>query len=450
MKHIIKKILLSALFFLMLRGWASGQQPSDVLTLEQVVDLALTNNQAIQLQRKAVETATNNVFKGNANMLPTINLIANSEHSNNNTEVGIRTFTDNPAFINLEDGAAATTTHSVVIQADYQLMGGFSARHQYRLLHDQQNISRYQQEVLINTTILSVSELFLEIAKLQAREELLSENLVIGRERLARVEDQFQFGKVSGLAILRAKTDLNQDQTALDNVLLAKNNLKRDLNFLIGLEPETKYRVSVTYQSPALLTLEELKEQVIANNPELKLGQAGIEVAENELRLNQSGLYPSLNAFANYGYLHQENDVQQVAELENIGYTIGLSLRYNLFNGNRTRNSIQNARINVDASTLRREQTRDQLIAQAIKEQNNLAILQNQLQREEQNLDTFRENFSRTEERYYNGQATSLDLRDAQNALLNAQITISDVKADVLRSHLRLENIKGGLFKKGR
>ena len=440
------RILLSSMWLLIFTSHVYTQSSTDLLTLEKVIDLALTNNQALQIQRKSVEVATNNVFKGNANMLPTINLIANSEHINNNTEVGIRTFTDNPAFLNLEDDAAATTTHSVVVQADYQLLGGFSARYQYRLLQDQQNISRYQQEVLINNTILNVSELFLEIAKLQAREELLEENLVIGRDRVTRIEDQFQFGKVSGLDVLRAKTDLNQDQTALDNVLLAKNNLKRDLNFLIGLEPETKHRVSVTYQPPALLSLEELKEEVLAGNPRLKLDQVGIEVAENELKLNQSGLYPSLNAFANYGYLHQENDVQQVAELENIGYTVGLSLRYNIFNGNRTKNNIQNARINIGANKLRKEQTQDQLTAQAIKEQNNLAILQNQLEREEQNLDTFKESFSRTAERYYNGQASSLDLRDAQNALLNAQVTISDVKADILRSSLRLENIKGSFL----
>ncbi len=447
MKCIINKILLPLVFSCAFASGVWSQQRLDVLTLEQVADMALVNNQALQIQRKAVEISTNNVFKGNANMLPTINLIANSEHSNNNTEVGIRTFTDNPAFLELEDDAAATTTHSIVVQADYQLLGGFSARYQYRLLQDQQNISRYQQEVLVNNTILNVSELFLEIAKLQAREELLRENLVIGRDRLARIEDQFQFGKVSGLDVLRAKTDLNQDQTALDNVLLAKNNLKRDMNFLIGLEPETRYRVSVTYQPPILLPLEELKEEVQAHNPELKLNQVGIEAAENELKLNQSGLYPSLNAFANYGYLRQENDVQQVAELENIGYTVGVSFRYNLFNGNRTRNNVQNARINVDASKLRKEQNADQLIAGAIKEQNNLSILQNQLEREQQNLDTFKESFTRTEERYFNGQATSLDLRDAQVALLNAQITISDVKADILRSSLRLESLKGVLLK---
>ena len=75
-------------------------------------------------------------------------------------------------------------------------------------------------------------------------------------------------------------------------------------------------------------------------------------------------------------------------------------------------------------------------------------LLRDQLVREEENIETFRESYSRTEERFYNGKVTSLDLRDAQNALLNAEITISNLKADILKSTLRLEGLKGSLMKK--
>ena len=58
----------------------------------------------------------------------------------------------------------------------------------------------------------------------------------------------------------------------------------------------------------------------------------------------------------------------------------------------------------------------------------------------------FTESFRRMQERYYNGKATSLDIRDTQNALLNANITVSDIQAEIIQSFMRLENLHGGLF----
>ena len=139
---------------------------------------------------------------------------------------------------------------------------------------------------------------------------------------------------------------------------------------------------------------------------------------------------------------------RKLAEIETFGYTVGVGLRYNLFNGGRTNRNIQSARLNREISQFQQQQTEDRVLANAVKEQNNLVLLQDQLKREEENIETFRESYTRTEERFYNGKVSSLDLRDAQNALLNAEITINNLKADIMRSSLRLEALKGKILQK--
>ena len=421
-------------------------QVKETLTLEQAIALALDNNHALKIQQKQVDIATNNIYPGNAGLVPTISLIGNADYQNNDTDALIRTFADDPPTLPIDDGAASATTYSAVVQADYVLLGGFSGRYQYKILQDQRDLAYHQQQAVINQTVVGVSDLFLEIAKLQSLEELLDKNLRIGKDRLQKVEDQFEFGKVTGLAVLRAKTDLNQDQSSLDEVLVAKNNLKRDLNFLIGLEAATKYRVSVNYQPPASTDYEQLKSAVLANNPEIQLRKKGVELADHQIKFNAARRLPTVNAFANYGYFNQENDFQQLAEIETLGYTVGVGVRYNLFTGGRTHRNIQNARLNREVSQFQQQQTEDQLVADAVKEQNNLTLLGDQLLREEENIETFRESYSRTEERFYNGKASSLDLRDAQNALLNAEVTINNLKADIMKTSLRLEALKGNVL----
>lgn len=425
---------------------SSNLEVNKVLTLEEVIALALENNQELKIQQRRVDIANNNVYPGNAGLVPTISLLGNASYQNNDTDALIRTFQESPPTVAVSDGSAATTTYSAVIQADYVLLGGFSGKYQYQLLRNQKDLAYYQQQAAINRTIVNVSDLFLEIAKLQSQEELLQKNVKIGEERLSKVEDQFEFGKVTGLTVLRAKTDLNQDQSLLDNVLVAKNNLKRDLNFLLGIDAETKYRVSVSYQPPALVGVEDLKAEVMANNPNIQLGNKGVEVANNEYKLSTTRRLPTVNAFANYGYFNQENDFQQLAEVETLGYTVGVGFRYNLFSGGKTNRNIQSAKLGYEVSQFQQQQAKDMVLAEAIKERNSLVLLRSQLKREQENIETFRESYSRTEERFYNGKVPSLDLRDAQNALLNAEITINNLQADIMKSSLRLEALKGNLL----
>ncbi|MEM8896031.1 MAG: TolC family protein [Bacteroidota bacterium] len=441
----MKKIIIVSLALI---TWISAKaQIDETLSLEQAIALALENNQALKIEQRRLDIATNNVFPGNAGLVPTISLIGNASYQNSDTEALIRTFQDNPPTVAINDNAAATTTYTAVLQADYVLLGGFSGRYQYRLLQDQKDLAYFQQQATINQTIVNVADLFLEIAKLQRQEELLAQNVEIGEDRLQRVEDQFSFGRVTGLAVLNAKTDLNQDQSLLDRVLVAKNNLKRDLNFLIGLPAEKRYRVTVSYEPPSAMSIDALKQEVKAGNPNIQLSNAGMVLADNQLKLNTAQRLPVINAFANYGYFNQENDLQQLAELQTLGYTVGVGLRYNLFNGGKTNRGIQSAKLNREISQFEQQQTEDRVLADAIKEQKNLELLQGQLKRDEENIETFRESYSRTEERYYNGKATSLDLRDAQNALRNAQIIISNLQADIMKSSLRLEALKGALIK---
>ena len=418
-------------------------RPLPVLTLEEAIVLALQNNQALKIEQKRVDISEKQKTRGNAGLLPSINLIGDASYTNNQTDITIRTFQPNPPIVGFDESGVSSTTVQAVIQADYTVFSGFSGKYRYKLLQNQDKISRFQQTALINETILSVSVLFLEIAKLQRREELLKETLAITRDRISRIKDKKSFGKATGLDILNAQTDLSRDRTTLDNVLLAKNNLKRDLNFLIGYAPERKYWVTAAYRAMTISHLDEIKNTISTHNPLLLLAREGIQASENQIGLARSRTLPRLGIFANYGYFYQENDIQQLAEITNVGYTIGGRFTLNLFDGKRNRTAVQTAMLEKETSQLEEEQLENRLLTDAVTQVNKITILEDQLQREEENLKTFEEAFTRTEERFKNGKATNLDIRDAQTALLNARINISELEADLMVAHMSLRNLMG-------
>ena len=263
---------------------------------------------------------------------------------------------------------------------------------------------------------------------------------------MVRVEDRKQFGQATGLDVLRAKTDLNQENNALDDVKVIKSNLLKQLNVTIGLPPEEEYRVSVSYELPEEMENEKVLNEIKTGNTAILLANLGIEVAQNQIGLNSSAFLPKLNVFANYGYFNQQNDVQQLAEIENLGFVLGASLRFNVFNGSKTRRDLQSSKLNKEAQELDLKDLEEQTITLGLQELTSLATLGEQLRRETDNLVTFEETFERTQERFFNGQATNIDLNDSQNALLNARISVNDIKLDMVQRLVNLNSLQGKII----
>ena len=440
------RFIVMALACVMTTGIWGQEDKIKTMTLEEAIAMGLENNKRIQVQGIRTEIAAKNVYLGNAGLLPTVNVIGSAQYSENQSDITIRTFQPNPPIVNFDEGGVVSETISAVVQADYQLIGGFAGKYRYRLLKNESEVFQLQQRAIIEETVVNITALFTEIGKLQSREELLLENIAITTERLVRVEDRKQFGQATGLDVLRAKTDLNQENNALDDVKVIKSNLLKQLNVTIGLPPEEEYRVSVSYELPEEMENEKVLNEIKTGNTAILLANLGIEVAQNQIGLNSSAFLPKLNVFANYGYFNQQNDVQQLAEIENLGFVLGASLRFNVFNGSKTRRDLQSSKLNKEAQELDLKDLEEQTITLGLQELTSLATLGEQLRRETDNLVTFEETFERTQERFFNGQATNIDLNDSQNALLNARISVNDIKLDMVQRLVNLNSLQGKII----
>ena len=171
------------------------------MTLEEAIAMGLENNKRIQVQGIRTEIAAKNVYLGNAGLLPTVNVIGSAQYSENQSDITIRTFQPNPPIVNFDEDGVVSETISAVVQADYQLIGGFAGKYRYRLLKNESEVFQLQQRAIIEETVVNITALFTEIGKLQSREELLLENIAITTKRLVRVEDRKQFGQATGLDV---------------------------------------------------------------------------------------------------------------------------------------------------------------------------------------------------------------------------------------------------------
>ena len=118
----------------------------------------------------------------------------------------------------------------------------------------------------------------------------------------------------------------------------------------------------------------------------------------------------------------------------------------NLFDGGNTITRVQNAKLNLEAQQLQK----DQIITGIERDFNNSwDDYQNKLrifEVQEDNIVTAKNNFERTKEKFNLGQVTSIEFRQAQLNLLNAELSRSQAKYDAKIAEILVLQISGEIL----
>ena len=168
-----------------------------------------------------------------------------------------------------------------------------------------------------------------------------------------------------------------------------------------------------------------------------------------DIKVSKSGYLPTIGLNGTYGWnLNQSAASTFFPGTNNTSWNFGLgaSLSWNLFDGGGTTVRVKNAKIAYQNQELLKEQ-----IALEVNRdiQNAMAIYKNRLtvfQIQEQNVLTNQNNFERSKEQFELGRITSIEFRQAQINLLNAQTNKNLAKYDAKLAELQLLQLTGQLL----
>lgn len=283
--------------------------------------------------------------------------------------------------------------------------------------------------------------------------ENLEKTLSISKDRLKKEQYDFDFGQNSKLDVLNASVDFNIDSI---NLLQATNQLSNDkliLNQLMGVAISTEYIAQTNIAFDGEINLEMLTKQAFENNTALNQYEKNILLSQFDTKIIRANWLPKLNVSGSYAFNNTNNDANSgfnsplaTNYINSYGPSAQLSLTWNLFDGGKTLTQLQNAAIiienkQIDLAAQKLKLERDITISwQNYK--NALAILQIQ----NQNLETNKLNFLRTQEKYKIGQVNSIQFRQAQQNLLNAENNLNIAKYSAKSLELNLKMQAGKLL----
>ena len=184
------------------------------------------------------------------------------------------------------------------------------------------------------------------------------------------------------------------------------------------------------------------------NNVILAQNDKNIAINEFTLKANKSGYLPTVGLTGSYGWNESSNNSPLAFLLQNTttGFSAGVNLTWNLFDGGSTITRVKNAQIALENQKIQKEQLKidiERNFNNAWDDyQNKLRIFEVQ----ENNIATAKNNFERTKERFNIGQVTSIEFRQAQLNLLNAELSRSQAKYDAKIAEILVLQISGELL----
>ncbi|PIV16715.1 MAG: transporter, partial [Flavobacteriales bacterium CG03_land_8_20_14_0_80_35_15] len=225
------------------------------LTKIEAVKSALDNNYGIKIADNNLKIAKNNKGLLNTNYLPTLTGNAGATFNSDNTDAVFSNGT------NTSLNSAKSSRYNSSVSLNYTLFDGLSRHYNYKQLVEKYNLTELQARETIELTILQLFTVYYNVAQLTENVSLLKQNLKISKDRLKRVQYQFEFGQNTKLSVLNAEVDVNNDSINYLNTNQLLLNAKRDLYVVMGKNESPEFSVETQVSFLDIQNREELFAQ---------------------------------------------------------------------------------------------------------------------------------------------------------------------------------------------
>ena len=272
--------------------------------------------------------------------------------------------------------------------------------------------------------------------------------LTLSRERLRIDEDRYLLGSGSKLEVLQSRVYVNSDSSNLSRQNEVIRTAQIRLNEMLAvdnLSNEFSSQDTTIDVNPDLL-YEKLLEETLVNNTNLLIASKNKTISDYDYKLIVSRSYPYLNFSGGYNYNFYTYTQSTNKNLVNRGMNYGLTLGFNLFDGNNQRRSIHNSSIERDSKELRYREVEQGIKADLLSiysaYSNNLRLIT----LEDQNFQTAKENLDIALERYKLGSLSGIDLREVQKSLLDARERLISAHYQTKLAEVSLQLIAGKIM----
>ncbi len=415
------KFLLSLVFFLSAAELQqiSAQDSTKFLSLSDAIANSLQNNQSVQLAQQDEKIANAKFNQTQAIYLPQVGFSYTAMSTNNPLNAfGFKlqqksiTMSDfNPDLLNHPNGTPDFTTKLEVMQPIINM----DMWYQKKAAAKQTEIYQFQTERTKEYIRFEVEKAYLQLAFAYDAVKVLEDANKTSKAVNKFAVDHFDQGLIQKSDVLNTEVHIKMIES---NLAKANSNIKNAsdyLSFLMHLPTGVIYKINEPGTGNSSVTENNIK--LTDSRSDFLAMQKAIEASDYAIASSKKSYLPRLNAFGSY----QLNDSRMLGFGAN-AYLAGLQLSWDIFSGNKTKNTIT-------TQTLERNKLKDQLVQQ--KDQSHLELNKAlrdlndanfEVKQQEKAIDQAYEALRILQNRYEQGLANTTDLLMASSQLSQQQL----------------------------
>ena len=275
---------------------------------------------------------------------------------------------------------------------------------------------------------------------------ILEKNLATLEKNLFETTKIFENGLGDEESVEQLQITFSSLETTYKYSIRLKEITQQMLNLIMGLDIETPIQLTENLDD---LTLKKIDLKLLdspfsmENNVDYKLALNLNEQRSLELKLAKSRALPTLNAFVNYGsasFSDSFNFLSGTPEWYNSSI-MGFDLNIPIFSSLKRRAGTQRAKIALEKAKTQLTEAEEQIRLQVERAKSEYFLAIEQYETSKQNLGLAERIESKNQVKYFEGLASSFDLRQAQIQLYTAQQEYLQSMVDVINTKTALETI---------
>lgn len=434
--------LRTPIWLALLAGTMFAQPPT--ISLQEALARARQYGGQIQTANLAALQAKEDRVQARANTLPSLNAFNQFIYTEGNG-------TPSGVFV-ANDGVHIYNEQAVV----HEDLLSLARRGEIRRAMAAEAIARAKMEVATRGLTATVIQAYYAIVTAQ-RKSANSQTSVTEAQRFFDLsQKQEKGGEVARADVIKAQIDLQQRQRDLKEAVLAIEKAKIALGVLIFPNFSSEFNVVDDLMEPSELpAVEQARAAAVASSPDIKAATAGVQEAGLEVTVARYQFLPSLALDFFYGIdanqfaAHSSGPTDatgrstlpdyQVTGRQNLGYSAQVTLNIPVWNWGATRSKVKQAELKRDQAQLDLTLAQRQLQSNLATAYAELQAARGQLESLKSSMDLAAESLRLTVLRYQAGEATALEVVDAQNTVTTARNANDDGLA---RYRVALANLK--------
>jgi len=260
----------------------------------------------------------------------------------------------------------------------------------------------------------------------------------------SHLTDQREQARESAHAdVLKAQLEEQQRQRDLEDARLGEEKARQELAVLLFPDPRMAFVLVPGDAGQALPTRDEAEQAAGKSNPELKSALAALQESNADVLAARAAYLPDLGLNVTYGIDAPQVAVNGPENVRNLGYSASVTLDIPVWDWLATEHKVRQSEIRRDAAQVASTASQRRLIAQLDETYREAATARDQLESLDTSVGTAAESLRLTKLRYTGGEATVLEVVDAQNALVAVENAREDGRVRYQAARVGLLTLTG-------